>query len=148
MTITESTKEKLRSGLLATLLGGLGAVLTSIAKETSKPFADYVIPAIGSRNLLWLSLLLLLTTLVSLTWLLFLIFADKAKRLRGKYDFFEKAGYWVNKKTKMKVCGNCILVGIESPLHSGTMNNQNRWFCGVKTCQTSYLHDEQIGKSR
>ena len=79
MQITESTKEKIRSGLLSALLGGLGFVALAIGKETSKPFADHVVAAISSTTLLWLSLLLFLTSLFLGSWLAFLVFSDKAE---------------------------------------------------------------------
>ena len=146
MQVTESTKEKIRSGLLTALLGGLGFVGTAIVKDASKPFADYVVPAIGSTSLLWLSVLLLLTSLFLGSWLVFVIFADKAERVRRNYTHLEKRGFWVHSKTGDRFCGNCLIAGIESPLacfsiHYPNGNFQKRiWLCGRKDCKIEYFY--------
>ena len=148
MQITESTIEKTRSRLLMALIGGLGVVCTSILKQASKPFADHVVPAIGSANMLWLSLLLLLTTLVCGTWLLFLIFGDKVERTRRKYLHLQTRGFWIHRKTSQRVCGNCLIIGIESPLacfafhsSSGALH-RNAWVCGKKECNNEYFYEQ------
>ena len=144
MNLTEKTKERLQTGLLAALLGGLGTVLTAMLKEASGPFWKHVLPAIGSTNLLWLCLLLLLTNLFSGAWLLFLIFGDKAKRVRRRYEFLKERGFWKHRNTGEFVCGNCLLVGIESPLSAMTYSDSHGnhvktvWECGRKDCKTDY----------
>ena len=144
MQITESTKEKIRSGLLSALLGGLGFVALAIVKETSTPFANYVVTAISSTTLLWLSLLLFLTSLFLGVWLAFLVFGDKAARVRKNYQHLERRGFWVHCKTGQRVCGNCLITGIESPLacfsfvYPNGQLHRSVWVCGRKDCGSEY----------
>jgi len=144
MSLKETTKETLTKALLAGLLGAAGYILQSLAKEAAEPFAKHVLPAISSTTLLWLCLLLLLTNLVTGTWLLFLIFGDKAKGVRRRYDFLKERGFWKHRNTGEFVCGNCLLVGIESPLAAMTYSDSHGdhvktvWECGRKDCKTDY----------
>ena len=144
MQITESTKEKIRSGLLSALFGGIGFVALALVKETSEPFANHVVAAISSTTLLWLSLLLLMTSLFLGAWLALLVFSDKAHRVRRHYTHLDMRGFWVHKDTGQRVCGNCLIAGIESPLacfsfHYPSGNLQrNAWVCGIKDCRTEY----------
>ena len=116
----------------------------AIVKEASKPFADHVVAAISSTTLLWLSLLLFLTSLFLGSWLAFLVFSDKAERARRNYTHLDKRGFWVHKKTGQRVCGNCLIAGIESPLACFSFHypngqfHRNGWVCGIKDCKTEY----------
>ena len=136
--ISEATKEKIRSGLLSALLGGLGFVALAIFEETSKPFADHVVSAISSTTLLWLSLLLLLASLFLGSWLLVLVFGDKSERLRRQHRHSEARGFWIHRESGQRVCGNCLIDGICSPLALNYHSEKAWWQCGRKECGMSY----------
>ena len=152
MSLKESTKEKIVTGLWSVMIGGLAIVGTSMWKEASKPFADYVVPAIGSTTLLWLSLLLFLLCIGLGSWCCYTVFGDKAARARKKYLHLIDRGFWIHRNDKTKVCGKCLLQGIESPLsrfgypdtRSGKV--ENRWECGARGCDGSYWYDCQNDK--
>ena len=149
MAISESTKEKLWLALQTAIVAGLGVVGTSIWKEASKPFADYVVPAIGSTTLLWLSLLLFLLCALLGSWCLYLVFGDKSARTRRRYSHLQDRGFWVHRHTGAKFCGNCLIAGVESPLSRLAFTHNNgavtqAWTCGVKGCAAEYYYDFEL----
>lgn len=135
MKITESTKERIRQGILTTMLGGLGYVSLSIVQDASQPFASYVVPAIGSSLLLWLSVLLLIGNLFLGTWLVILIFGDAASSLKKKYLFLERRGFYEHRESKHKACANCLGKGLEFPLAASADAHGEWWMCVNNDCR-------------
>jgi len=144
---TDSIKEKLLSALagglitLAALTGG------SFLKETYQPLLTAVLPAVSKTSLALLCLLLLTICLVSVPWLIALLFAgkerDKVETLKEKYDFLPDRAFYKDKKSDMFICSNCLLNGMESPLAKTYNHGQAIWRCTNKGCFISYPRPDE-----
>ena len=138
MAITKETKDRLLRYLAMLLVGALGYILQSLTREVAAPIAEHVVPAISKTTLLWLCLLLGLVSVVSITWLLILIFGDPVARLKRRYEFVEVPGFWKHRETGQRVCGSCLLNGIESPLAKTGDDFHIYWQCTNKNCMLKY----------
>jgi hypothetical protein len=150
MKISEAIKERILIGLITLLSGAIGVLLTSIYKDAAAPFLQNVMPAINNKTLLLLCLLLLLIILILGTWIAFLVFGDKTKRIMRKYEFVKTRGFYVHRQTGGKICANCLISnGIESPLTPSVVaGNRFYWECAILACGRKYeMKSQEVKES-
>src|SRR5208282_1199615 len=125
MKISETIKERLLRGLIAAILGSIGWLATSIAKDAVEPFLKSVLPAINNKTLLLLCLMLFLVILILGTWVAFLLWGDKSERERKHYRFDQTTGTYVHKtEPQQRACASCWQDGVR-PLKI----HQSGWWC-------------------
>jgi hypothetical protein len=119
VSLKESIRERLPLVLLTGISGAIGVLLASIYRDAIAPFLQNVLPAINNKTLLSLCLLLFLVCVVLAAWVCILVFGDEKSRLIKQHEKSER-GFWVDKKTGVRVCGTCLLMrGIQSPISLG-----------------------------
>ena len=104
--------------------------------------------------------------LISVAWVLFLRTFRKLqlveKQLRDSlatprkvsddYEHLKDRGFWVHRKTGERVCGNCLITDIVSPLACFGFKNarggfdRNAWVCGRKDCGKECFFDRRDTK--
>ena len=132
--------------VIATLLAALlGFVVSPLARELWSFAAETFLPKLSKQGQLSLVATLSILCLVLGT---LLYRASSIKILMRKYVHVESRGFWVHRKTNLRVCGNCLFNGIKSPLTLGTrynqLKNQNEtvWACGIKSCSSAYAYKD------
>ena len=137
-------KQKIEAVLLPLLTAVLGFVLSPFFRGLWDWCADVGLPALTKTQKLSLVAGLAILCLV----LGFALYAASSKRLlMRRYQHLEKRGFWIHRKTKKKVCGDCLISGIESPLAlcgrkdiDGKYQTRS-WFCGRKICGLEYFYE-------
>ena len=138
--------KRIAEAVLPLLTGVLGFVASPFLLGFWGYAADVALPKLSKQQ--HLSLLATLTIICLLLAVLVYRNASKSVML-GKYQHSTKEGFWKHRKTGERVCGNCLLLGIQSPLSAYSYSNgqKNLWECGVKTCEKQYpLSDEDMKK--
>jgi hypothetical protein len=137
------TKSKIVGAAVGAPIGVLIVCLCSpFVADLWAFLAQIALPRLSPQG--HLSLLAILATLCIVLGSL-LYRASSKKLLIRKYQHLETRGFWIHRKTKQRVCGNCLLVGIESPLacfsfpQPRPMQPVNSWVCGRKDCKTQYF---------
>jgi hypothetical protein len=146
MKLPEKVREWWPLALISGILGGIGTLLTSIYQDAVGPFLAHVLPAVNNKTLLLLCLLLFLVCMLMIAWVAFIAFGDKARMMRN-YEHLETRGFWVHRKTGKRVCGNCLIKGIESPLTVLSVSGYRSgsvilWVCGNKDCDKRYPFEQ------
>lgn len=137
-------KKIIKTTIAPALLALLGFVVSPLAHEAWSIAAEVILPKLSPTGMLSLVATLTILCLSSCTAL---YFSGSKRLLRRHYKHLEKRGFWIHRKTEQKVCGNCLLAGLESPLASSsfpdaTGRRKNVWVCGNKPCSLEYFFDE------
>lgn len=134
------------TAVTATLLAGLlGFVISPFTHDLWSFGADTFLPKLSRQGQLSLVVTLAILCLV-LGVLLYRSYSQKL--LLRKYEYFEKRGFWVHRKTGQRVCGNCLISGIESPLaccsflYPNGQFQRNAWVCSRKMCKMEYCYEQ------
>jgi hypothetical protein len=138
-------KPETKSKLVGTALGApIGVLLVCLSSPLATDIwafaAQVALPRLTPQG--HLSLLAILVT----GWIVLgsLLYRASSKSwLIRKYRHIEDRGFWVDRKTgKQRVCGNCLLEGIVSPITPYSFEegreHTNRWTCGRKECGQKY----------
>jgi len=88
-------------------------------------------------------LFVLLSASVAWIFILHKRLSQSGRHISEDYQHMKDRGFWVNRKTGDRVCGNCILSGIVSPLSAVRKTRRNNtvapvWRCGRTECDKSY----------
>ena len=137
-------KQRIEVALLPALTGLLGFVASPFLRGVWDWCANVALPALTKPQ--QLSLVALLSILcLALAALLYR--ASSKQFLIRKYQHLENRGFWVHRQTKRRVCGNCLIAGIESPLacFSFTKPERDSWKCGRKDCGMEYFFSPEDG---
>jgi len=141
----QSEAKKIAVAVIAALLTGLlGFVVSPFARDLWSFGADTFLPKLSKQGQLSLVATFAILCLV----LASLLYCSNSKRMmQRRYQHLLKRGFWVHRKTGQRVCGNCLIAGIESPLScfsviypNGTFQRYG-WFCGRKDCNTEYHYE-------
>jgi len=145
----QETAKEITAAVLGTLIGGaIGFVASPFLREMWAFCADTVLPRLSPQ-----ARLSLVATLATLSLVLgILLYSASSKRLLiRRYRHVQDRGFWVDRKSgKTRVCGNCLIDGIVSPLTAYSYSGhtiQNRWTCDRKDCGRTYPADKDDFKS-
>ena len=137
-------KKTAKAMIIPALVGTLGFVSSPLAREAWSIAAEVVLPKLSPQGLLSLVATI---SILCLSLSIALYTSNSKRLLQGRYEHLENRGFWIHRKTEQKVCGSCLLAGLESPLASSSFpdangRRKNIWVCGNKACGIDYFFDE------
>jgi len=151
--------QEIPKGALNTLGGALGVMLLAIISKQIRSVLGLSLSDTQVSSIQFWLLVFAVSTFLFVGWFLFFRTQRKLrlveKQLRDSlttprkilddYEHLKKRGFWVHRKTGQRVCGSCLIAGIESPLSAASYQDsvgrfdRNVWICGRKDCRQEYF---------
>jgi hypothetical protein len=152
MKLPEWLRDKLRTALVAGLVGLFAFFGAKIYHAVAGPLLAHVFPAIPNTLLVSLCSILMLTVCLLVWWVIYLhrlhrepTEAERQKALDAQFeDKLDPLGVWKHRTKEGYFCPTCKMSGRESQLITGEIN----WFCPVQDCRFAIANPKTYGSGR